>query len=194
MVSVIGSVSAVEPETSALTVRLDDVLCRDPAVVGGKAANLGRTVTAGLPVPPGFVVTARAYREFVTQDGLGDRIAEQLRGLDTTDPDDLAARAAGIRGLVISGPIPAACEKAIRVGYDELAATHGAEFVAVRSSGTAEDLAGTSFAGQHDTYLDVRGSDDVLAAVRRCWASLWTARAVAYRSQRGFGHGVTEGI
>ncbi|HTK66225.1 MAG TPA: PEP/pyruvate-binding domain-containing protein [Pseudonocardia sp.] len=166
------------------------MLCRDPAIVGGKAANLGRTAAAGLPVPPAFVVTARAYREFVAHDGLGTRIAEQLAGLDTGDPDDLSARAGRIRELVIATAVPETAESAIRAGYDELTATHGTEFVAVRSSGTAEDLAGASFAGQHDTYLDVRGGDDVLDAVRRCWASLWTDRAVAYRSQRGFDHGL----
>lgn len=162
-------------------VRLDDPSCPDPEITGGKGANLGRLAAAGFPVPPGFVVTADGYRAFVADLAL----AGHLAGLSTVDYDDLETRTAAIRDLVTTAPFPVELESEIRAAYDEIGSgTH----VAVRSSGTAEDLAGASFAGQHDTYLDMVGSDRVLDAVRRCFASLWTTRAVAYRTQNGFDH------
>ncbi|SFO49208.1 pyruvate, water dikinase [Pseudonocardia ammonioxydans] len=136
----------------------------DTALVGGKGAGLGALVEAGFPVPPGFVVTTAAYRDFLDATGLGGRPAAELR--------ERIPRQA----------VPSRIADAVLAGYTGL----GAPAVAVRSSGTAEDLAGTSFAGQHDTYLDVSGPQALLVAVRSCWASLWTARAVAYRERHGW--------
>lgn len=168
---------------------LDDEACSDPSVAGGKGANLGLMAVAGLPVPDAFVVTARAYRDFVDHDGLAARIAERLAGLDHGDFADLRRRAGEVREMITSAVLPGGLENEIVAGYRRLRGAGGVDtHVAVRSSGTAEDLAGASFAGQHDTYLEVLGADQVLDAVRRCFASLWTDRAVAYRQANGFDH------
>ena len=175
-------------------VRLDQDECADQDLVGGKALNLGRMTRAGLPVPPGFVVTAAAYQAFVEHGDLSGRLTELLATVRVDDPDALAGRAQQARELISNAEMPSECQRAITAAYRNLSAYAGASDagasapVAVRSSGTAEDLAGSSFAGQHDTYLDIVGVDDVLDAVRRCFASLWTDRAVAYRQQRGFDH------
>jgi pyruvate,water dikinase len=154
----------------------------DHAQVGGKAASLGRLVALGFPVPPGFTVATDAYSAFVAQSGLGERIQEIVAAVDFDDAAGLERETARVRDLIISTEMPSDLSDAIVGAYREL----GAEFVAVRSSGTAEDLAGASFAGLHDTYLDITGADAVLDAVRRCWASMWTARATAYRHGGGF--------
>ncbi|WP_368074306.1 PEP/pyruvate-binding domain-containing protein [Arthrobacter sp. 24S4-2] len=151
------------------------------ARVGGKAANLGETTGAGLPVPPGFCLTTDAYRRAVVPAGLED----VHRGLAATGSGDLQALAdlaARARELILGVDIPAEIADAVRTSYAAL----GTDVpVAVRSSATAEDLPFASFAGQQDTYLNVVGGDAVLAAVRQCWASLWTDRAVAYRATHG---------
>ncbi|HEY0604783.1 MAG TPA: PEP/pyruvate-binding domain-containing protein [Herpetosiphonaceae bacterium] len=148
--------------------------------VGGKGASLARLVQAGLPVPPGFHVTTAAYRRFVSENQLDEpivSIAEQARA---DDPATLEHASAQIQRLILDGAIPQDLGAQIRQWYAEL----GADVpVAVRSSATAEDLPEMSFAGQQDTYLNVRG-DAVLDAVRRCWASLWTARAIGYRARQ----------
>lgn len=184
--------------SSRYIARFDANEARDVEVVGGKGANLGRLTLAGFRVPPGFVVTVGAFAE-VIDDAVAGRIASLLAGLDYADPDAVEKAAQSVRDLVGLLAMPGPIAAAITSAYAELAATgeaaadlagygsgKGDVYVAVRSSGTAEDLAGNSFAGQHDTYLDVRTADAVLAAVRACWASLWTARAVAYRAQHGF--------
>jgi pyruvate,water dikinase len=140
--------------------QLTDVARGDLAVVGGKGANLGELVRAGLPVPPGFVLTTDAYRAYATTSGIVPTDAGSRDLFTAPVPDDIAAELLAARKEL--GPA-----------------------VAVRSSATAEDLAGASFAGQQDTFLDVRGDDALLTAVRDCWASLWTARAVDYRARRG---------
>ena len=149
--------------------------------VGGKAANLGELMLAGLPVPPGFCLTTAAYRRATSPAGLDDVHA----ALAATAPDDLpglARLAAAARRLVLDADVPADIADAVRAAYGALGTDAP---VAVRSSATAEDLPFASFAGQQDTYLNVVGVDAVLAAVRRCWASLWTDRAVAYRAAQG---------
>ena len=151
--------------------------------VGGKGANLARLVQAGFEVPPGFVVTTEAYAEFLGSAGVRDRIGDVLSGIDVGDPTSLEAGTARIRDLVTEAPVDEAVAAQITGAYNALGSSC---HVAVRSSGTAEDLAEASFAGLHDTYLDVRGPDAVIAAVQRCWASLWTSRATAYRANRGF--------
>lgn len=153
---------------------LPDVGHNDQARVGGKAANLGELITAGFRVPSGFVVTTDAYRE-----------ATQVAGIATLlDAQGVPGAAGRIRELLAHATISADQRTAIREAYDRL----GGGKVAVRSSATAEDLPGAAFAGQQDTFLNVSGSDEVLTAVGRCWASLWTDRAVAYRSRQGFDH------
>jgi len=137
-------------------------------LVGGKGANLARLVRAGFPVPNGFVITTAAYRAFLTSAGIEQWV--------DADP-------AALRMQITAAPIPADLSPQILAAYEQL----GAPAVAVRSSGTAEDLATASFAGQHDTFLNVSGADALLAAVRACWASLWTPRAVAYRREHGWG-------
>ena len=157
----------------------------DKALVGGKGANLGRLTQAGFDVPPGFCVTTQAYAEFVTATGLEHEITTLLAGADYGAIEDLESRTARIRGLLKATPIPDGIALAVTSSYQAL----GDEvYVAVRSSGTAEDLAEASFAGLHDTLLDIRGNDAVLDAVRDCWASLWTGRATSYRHGNGFDH------
>lgn len=153
-------------------------------LVGGKGANLGLLTNAGFPVPPGFSVTTEAYSDFIRGTGLADKIATIVDGLNYDDPDDLETRTGEIRDLIVEASLPKALVKAITQAYAEL----GNPYVAVRSSGTAEDLAEASFAGMHDTYLDIKGVDNLLDAVKRCWASMYTARATAYRSNKGFAH------
>jgi pyruvate,water dikinase len=146
----------------------------DVAVAGGKGANLGELVRGGFPVPPGLVLTTAAYRAFVEETGIGEELLELA-----ADPDPEAA-SERIRELMESAPLPDALAAEITAAVPEL----GPGPFAVRSSATAEDLEGASFAGQQDTYLNV-AADGLLVAIQRCWASLWTARAMAYRARLG---------
>ena len=145
--------------------------------VGGKGMSLARMLHAGLPVPDGFHVTTQAYRRFVAENGIQARIRQELEGADPADPATLEAASERIRAAFAAGTTPPEIVAAVVAAYEALQNTP----VAVRSSATAEDLPGASFAGQQETYLNIRGSDAVLDAVKKCWASLWTARAIAYR-------------
>jgi pyruvate,water dikinase len=158
------------------------------SLVGGKGANLGRLTTAGFPVPPGFVVTTQAHDRFLAETDLRGRIESRFAEMDGAGPDRLEGLTAGIRALIAEATVPGWLATEIAERYEALG---GTGFVAVRSSGTAEDLADASFAGLHDTYLDMFGTDGVIDAVKRCWASLWTARATSYRHTKGFVHGET---
>jgi len=160
------------------------------AVVGGKGASLARLVAAGLPVPDGFHVTTAAYRRFVDQNALQPRILEALRSVDPDQPATFEAASTSIRALFAAGRIPADVAAAIEAAYADLG--HSPLPVAVRSSATAEDLPDASFAGQQETFLNVRGAAQVLEAVKRCWASLWTARAIGYRARRGMDHSAVD--
>jgi phosphohistidine swiveling domain-containing protein len=165
----------------------------DREVVGGKAASLGRLAGTGFPVPPGFTVRTDAYLAFLEAHGLRERIRDQLGRIDFADPDAIDAGTARIRDLIVSADLPADVAEELAARYRSIAAADDADGsgraeVAVRSSGTAEDLEEASFAGLHDTYLHVVGADEVLTAVRRCWASMWTARATAYRHSNGIDH------
>ena len=151
--------------------------------VGGKGASLARLAAAGLPVPPGFHLTTRAYRRFVDENHLAEPILAAAAEARTDDPATLDRASAHIRALMEQGAIPADIAAIILTAYGHLGGM--APAVAVRSSATAEDLPEMSFAGQQDTYLNVRGADHVLEAVKRCWASLWTARAIGYRARQG---------
>jgi pyruvate,water dikinase len=154
---------------------------------GGKGANLGELVRAGLPVPPGFVVGAPAYAAFCDALELRQRIGERLSDVDVDDAGALQAAAAELRALIESAPVPEEVERLIRAAYRELAGGDHSLAVAVRSSATAEDTEAASFAGMNETFLNVIGGDEVVAAVRRCWSSLFGARTVFYRAKRGFG-------
>ena len=152
----------------------------DLALAGGKGANLGELVQAGLPVPPGFVLVTSAYRAFVTESGLGPELERALAQVDEGDPHSVEAASTAIRAL-FEPPVPKEIAQDIGAAYDQL----GGGAVAVRSSATTEDLPGASFAGQHDTYLNVVGSEQLVAAVLRCWSSLFTPRAITYRLRQG---------
>ena len=158
----------------------------DPAVAGGKGANLATLSAAGLPVPPGFVVTTAAFDAARDVDGVRSRIAETLARLDRGDVGALEAGAAGVRELIEHVTLPAEVESAVRTAYRAL----GDDVpVAVRSSASMEDSAQTSFAGQQDSYLWIVGEDAVLEHLRRCWASVYSARSLAYRADRAIPEG-----
>jgi len=169
------------PETSPCILRLDSPLATLERV-GGKGASLARMVEAGLPVPPGFHITTNAYRRYVDENHLGERIQSAAAEAQVNDPATLERASAQIQSLIAQGTIPNDIAGMIRQWYSELGVDAP---VAVRSSATAEDLPGMSFAGQLETYLNVRGGDDVIDAVRRCWASLWTGRVIGYRERQG---------
>jgi phosphohistidine swiveling domain-containing protein len=170
--------------TVALVQDLDALDAAMLATAGGKAANLGELIKAGLPVPPGFCVTTEAYRRMSAGAGL-DGVLEELAATSARDVTALAALAGRARELVLATRTPAEVRDAISADHARLGDRTP---VAVRSSATAEDLPFATFAGQQDTYLNVVGTDAVLDAVRRCWASLWTDRAVSYRATHGIDH------
>ncbi len=157
----------------------------DHARVGGKCASLGQMTQAGVAVPPGFAVTTDAYAAMLAHHGLAAEIERHLAGVNPDDLDSVDRAAQAIRIRIRGHRLPEAVEAAIRAGYaamgDDLA-------VAVRSSATAEDMPDASFAGQQDTYLWVKGADQVVERVRDCWASLYTTRAVAYREKNRIRH------
>jgi len=159
---------------------------QDVPIAGGKGANLGELTGAGLPVPPGYVITAGAYAQFCDGNGLRERIAARLDGIDVENTAVLEAAAAAVRQMVEAEPVPGWLSDRIAGAYAELG--EGREVpVAVRSSATGEDTESASFAGMNETLLNVTGADSLLAAVRRCWSSLFGARTVYYRAKRGFG-------
>jgi pyruvate, water dikinase len=183
----------------------------DVPYAGGKGANLGELSAAGLPVPPGFVVGAPAYAAFCEQSGVRARLQELLEGVDVEDGAALERAASEARQTVLDAPMPPELAEAIASGYRALAAevtgiasagvatgpsaepgVAGGDgspepAVAVRSSATAEDTASASFAGMNETYLNMHGTEAVIDAVKRCWGSLFGARTIYYRGQRGFG-------
>jgi len=156
----------------------------DTPLVGGKGANLGEMTQAQIPVPPGFIVTAHTYTRFLEQAGLRPTIQELLSPLDYNDSARLQAVSEEIKSLIRGTPVPQQIAAEIKKAYREL----GGGPVAVRSSATAEDLADASFAGQQATFLNVVGEDALVDAVRACWASLFEARAIFYRADKGFEH------
>ncbi|MET4539977.1 phosphohistidine swiveling domain-containing protein [Arthrobacter bambusae] len=174
----------VQQPSAALILDISDISGAMVPDVGGKAANLGELASAGLPVPPGFCLTTAAYRHALSAIGL-DEVLAALKEVDASRLDQLNGLAARARSLVLDAGIPIAIAEVVRSAYQQL----GEDVpVAVRSSATAEDLAFASFAGQQDTFLNVVGADSVLEAVSRCWASLWTDRAVTYRTTNGIDH------
>ena len=160
----------------------DDISKQDVAVAGGKGANLGELTRAGLPVPPGFVVTASAYLEALDIAGVRADLRERAASADTLDEEALTALVSDMRELVHKAGIPDALRHDVLDAYHRLG---NDEYVAVRSSATAEDSATTSFAGMNETFTNVRGDDDLLARIVDCWASLFGARVLAYRATQG---------
>lgn len=177
-----------------------EISASDVSLVGGKGANLGEMTRAGLPVPPGFCVSADAYREFTRS--ANETIAEILSATRMEDPNDVETKTARLREFLIALPMPQTIAQQTLDAYAELQTQvdgnrepssvarrpSSALRVAVRSSATAEDLPDASFAGQQDTYLNVQGDAQLLTHVKKCWASLWTARAVTYRRKQGYAH------
>jgi pyruvate, water dikinase len=171
--------------------KLDELGMGDVERVGGKNASLGEMLAnlegLGVTVPDGFATTAAAYRDFMAQDGLGDRIREVLADLDVDDVEKLVRTGAAIRGWIKDTPLPPKLHAEIRRAWDEM--SEGRDIaVAVRSSATAEDLPEASFAGQQETYLNVRGIDQVIERIHDVFASLFNDRAIAYRVHHQFDH------
>jgi len=162
----------------------------DVAIAGGKGANLGEMTKAGFPVPEGFVVTSKAYFKHLEENGLKDLIKDILSVLDVNDTEMLNKASQRIKELILSAEMPKDVEKEIREAYRKLAEKVGEKepLVAVRSSATAEDLPEASFAGQQKTFLNVKGEEALLQAVKADWASLFEPRAIFYREEKGFGH------
>jgi pyruvate,water dikinase len=170
-----------------------DIRLKDLPLVGGKNASLGELYgelsEAGVRVPNGFAITGEAYAALLTESDLRPRVERLLKGVSGEDVAALAAAAAGVRRLILEAPWPPSLDREIGDAYDSLAREAGSDAaVAVRSSATAEDLPEASFAGQQETYLGVQGRDALLDACRRCFASLFTDRAISYRIQHGFEH------
>ena len=160
----------------------------DVSKAGGKGANLGELVKAGLPVPPGFVVTAQAYLLFTTESGLSQKIAHSIEGLNVDDTSELQAKAKEVQETIIGSEMPAIIKSEILKAYDEMASRDSikAPFVAVRSSATMEDSEQASFAGMNATFLNVHGREDLVRKVKECWASLYGARVISYRAKKEF--------
>ncbi len=170
------------------TVDLADVSESDLATVGGKAGKLGELVRQGLPVPPGFVITTAAYQSFVDSTPLKHEIPNALASIHVDQPATVEAAAQRIRAGFESTPFPSELRTTLAEAYEAFARKHSVRFCAVRSSATAEDLEGASFAGLQETYLNVTGTENVLDAVRKCWGSLFTPRVLVYRQRKGFNH------
>ncbi len=193
-----GSVSAVvEAQLEAGMDSAKPIVCwfeevnKDSvALVGGKCSSLGELINAGVRVPPGFALTTHGYAQFMRDAGIQSEVNALLRDLDHQDMDKLEEASRIIREMIESRPISIELEDQIAEAYRKLSVRSciPAVPVAVRSSATAEDLPGASFAGQQDTYLWIRGVDSVMHHVRRCISSLYTGRAIAYRMKMGFPH------
>jgi pyruvate,water dikinase len=169
-----------------------EVRKEDIPLVGGKVANLGEMISIGIPVPPGFAVTAYAYKKFITETGIAEKIYSIIDETITNlnEPKQYEEASKKIRSLVENTPMPENIREEIKKAYRRLCEEVGIQdvFVAVRSSATAEDLPDASFAGQQESYLNVRGENELLEKVQKCWSSLFTPRAIFYRNQKGFKH------
>jgi pyruvate,water dikinase len=175
-----------------LVIWFENLRKTDIPSVGGKNANLGEMINAKIPVPPGFAITAYSYKNFIEETGISSKIYEIIKGTVTNlnDPKQYEIASKKIRELIESTPMPKEIENATKSAYEELCRRLNVKdlFVAVRSSATAEDLPDASFAGQQETYLNVRGVKEVLENTVKCWSSLFTPRAIFYRTEKGFAH------
>ena len=163
---------------------------RSLPLVGGKNSSLGEMIQAGIRVPPGFAVTTDSYLAFITDAGIKEKILDIVSHLDPDDMESINQASDAVQSLIVSAPMPEPIGAAIREAYAELCRICSMEFtpVAVRSSATAEDLPTASFAGQQETYLWIQGAAQVVDRVQRCWASLFTPRAISYRIKNHFPH------
>lgn len=167
----------------------DELDGSDIAIAGGKGANLGELTQKGVKVPPGFCVTAETYRYFIEKKGLDKEIKNLIEKVDRNDSNRLSNISSEIRDLIKYSEMPKEIKEAVREAYGVLNKKVGEKVhVAVRSSATAEDLPDASFAGQQDTYLYIYGEEELINYIKECWASLWTARAIYYREEKGFNH------
>ena len=178
-------------QSTALVINLDQLGKDDIEVVGGKNASLGEMIShlsdLGVSVPGGFATTSNAFYRFLNETGLLDKINSELKALDVNDVNKLAATGKKIRSWIVEQELPKDLEQAVRDSFAEM--SDGKEIaVAVRSSATAEDLPDASFAGQQETYLNIRGIDNVLIAIKEVFASLYNDRAISYRVHKGFEH------
>ena len=172
---------------TAQILRFNQVRKTDIPYVGGKGANLGEMVHAKIPVPDGFIVTSKAYYDFIKLTSLKQKILTELSGLDVNDSKKLQKASKNVRTAILKAKLPEELGERIKKAYHELSGKHD-KLVAVRSSATAEDLPDASFAGQQDTYLNIKGWEDVVKHTQKCWASLFTSRAIFYRTEKGFSH------
>jgi len=163
---------------------LEEIRKEDITSVGGKGASLGEMASLGLPVPKAFIVTAQAFRRFLVETGLDQKIYKSLERLDVENNGALEKAAENVKGLVLKAKVPAVTRDEIKKAYRKISPDD--LVVAVRSSATAEDLPDASFAGQQETYLNIKGEAALLTAVQKCWASLYGARAIYYRAKQGF--------
>ena len=170
--------------------KFEDLNKSDIGIAGGKGANLGELTQAGIPVPPGFVVTAETYEKFMEDSGINDKVLDILDQIDINDTKALQSAAEEIKSIIIETPIPDDMVMFIKEAYNQLCQRVGEDDtdVAIRSSATAEDLPEASFAGQQDTFLHVSGDEEVIEYIRKCWASLFEARAIFYREENNFEH------
>ena len=173
----------------------DELRMTDVERVGGKNASLGEMISqlasSGVRVPGGFATTAQAYRDFLAHNGLADKISAMLNKLDVDDVSELMRVGKEIRQLIVETPFPEKLQTEIKTAYDHMVADSGADIsVAVRSSATAEDLPDASFAGQQETFLNILGFENVMAAIKHVFASLYNDRAISYRVHKDFAHDV----
>lgn len=182
-----------EMNENKYVVWMEDVGIEDVGTVGGKNASLGEMIKnlgeKGVAVPSGFVITADGYRYFMKETGMEQFVKKALNGLDTKNLKDLSKRGKLVRESIIATKVPAELDRQIALCYEMMEKRYGKNIdVAVRSSATAEDLPGASFAGEHETYLGIRGAKDVTQATKAAFASLFTNRAISYRVDKGFDH------
>lgn len=165
---------------------LEEIRKEDIAAVGGKGASLGEMSAIGLPVPRAFVVTSHAFRRFLIESGIEKTLFAGLANLDVEDSGELEKAANRAKELVMKARVPASLKQRVKEAYQQM--DGGRMVVAVRSSATAEDLPDASFAGQQETFLNIKGEKNLLLAMQKCWASLYGARAIYYRAKQGFDH------
>ena len=172
-------------------IKLEELGMTDVETVGGKNASLGEMISnlsnLGVTVPGGFATTAAAYREFLAADGLDQKINDLLASLDVDDIEALTSAGSSIRKWILDTPLPDDLMQALRAAWDDMCDGNDIS-VAVRSSATAEDLPDASFAGQQETFLNVRGFDNMIVAMHEVFASLFNDRAISYRVHQGFDH------
>lgn len=188
--------TAVDAAHTTLVRWFGDIDRRDINAVGGKGANLGELTRAGLPVPPGFVITVEAYDQFLAANHLDERIDALLESMDVNDPNALQRTTVALRELVLTADVPDDVRSSIQSAYRELGARQGTTpaIVAVRSSATAEDTGQFSFAGMFESFLNVQGDEELIGVVRKCWASTFSARVLFYRVKQGLPRAMSVGV